>query len=99
MECRICVFFMYLSVGRANAVHAPAHDEFNGAPKVSPIRRAVMTTAFDRLRRTAATLAAETLAAATLAISLCAMSLIAGASNATAAKDASRWDGDTRKPA
>lgn len=44
-----------------------------------------MITGFDRLRRTAAP----------AAIGICAMSLIA-ASNASAADDASRWDGDAR---
>jgi DsbC/DsbD-like thiol-disulfide interchange protein len=62
-----------------------AHDEFSGAPKVSLLDRAVMTTGLDRLRRTAAP----------RAIGLWATLLIA-ASPATAADDASRWDGDAR---
>jgi DsbC/DsbD-like thiol-disulfide interchange protein len=45
----------------------------------------MMITGFDRLRRTAAP----------AAIGICAMSLIAP-SNASAAEDASRWDGDAR---
>jgi DsbC/DsbD-like thiol-disulfide interchange protein len=62
-----------------------AHDEFSGAQKVSLLDRAVMTIGLDRLRRTAAP----------RAIGLCATLLIA-ASPATAADDASRWDGDAR---
>ena len=62
-----------------------AHDEFSGAPKVSLLDRAVMTTGLDRLRRTAAP----------RAIGLWATLLVA-ASPATAADDASRWDGDAR---
>ena len=40
-------------VGRGSASMS-AHDEFSGAPKVSLLDRAVMTTGLDRLRRTAA---------------------------------------------
>jgi DsbC/DsbD-like thiol-disulfide interchange protein len=75
-----CVSGMRLS--RARPIdHAPAHDEFNGARKVSPINRATMITGFDCLRRSAAA---------------CAIALTAGASNALAGEDASTWDGDAR---
>jgi DsbC/DsbD-like thiol-disulfide interchange protein len=53
-----------------------------------------MSTAFDRLRRTAATLVG-----AIFAVCVCAMSFFAGASHATAGEDASRWDGDARNAA
>jgi DsbC/DsbD-like thiol-disulfide interchange protein len=53
-----------------------------------------MSTAFDRLRRTAATLVG-----AIFAVCVCAMSFFAGASNAAADEDASRWDGDARNAA
>jgi DsbC/DsbD-like thiol-disulfide interchange protein len=79
----MCVFFMYFPT--ADPVdHAPAHDEFSGTRKVSPIDRPIMITGFDGLRRTVAL----------GAIGICAASLIA-ASNAADA-DASRWDGDAR---
>ena len=83
-----CVVFMYLSIdlARAGLFHSPfAHDEFSGALKVSPLDQASMTIAFNRLRRTAAL----------RAIAICAMSFLA-AGNASAADDASRWDGDAR---
>jgi DsbC/DsbD-like thiol-disulfide interchange protein len=63
----------------------PAHDEFSGTLKVSPLDRASMTIPFNRLRRTATS----------FAIAICAMSFLA-ADNASAADDASRWDGDAR---
>jgi DsbC/DsbD-like thiol-disulfide interchange protein len=63
------------------------HDEFNGAPKVSPINRAIMNIGFDRLRPTAAPGAAG----------LCAIGLLVACSTATTAGgDASLWDGDAR---
>ena len=83
-----CVVFMYLSIdlARAGPFHSPfAHDEFSGTLKVSPLDRASMTITFNRLRRTAAP----------RAIAICAMSFLA-AGNASAADDASRWDGDAR---
>ena len=46
----MCLFHVAASFDLAAAAHAPAHDEFNGAPKVSPIHRGVMTTASDRQR-------------------------------------------------
>src|ERR1700751_5455842 len=63
----------------------PAHDEFTGARKVSPLDRAMRMSGFIRLRRTAAP----------GAIGICALSLIAAA-NTSAADDASPWDGDAR---
>src|SRR5262252_5058221 len=63
----------------------PAHDEFTGARKVSSLDRAMRMSGFIRLRRTAAP----------GAIGICALSLIAAAS-ASAAEDASPWDGDAR---
>src|SRR6266403_6351222 len=80
--------FMYLSIdlARAGPFHSPfAHDEFSGTLKVSPLDQTSMTIAFNRLRRTAAL----------RAIAICAMSFLA-AGNASAADDASRWDGDAR---
>ena len=50
---RYCVIFMYLATSRP-VDHASAHDEFNGARKVSPIDRPIMITGLDRLRRTVA---------------------------------------------
>jgi DsbC/DsbD-like thiol-disulfide interchange protein len=61
--------------------HVSAHDEFNGAQKVSPINRATMIAGLERLRRSAA---------------VCAIALAACASNALADEDASAWDGDAR---
>src|SRR5262249_58499963 len=63
----------------------PAHDEFTGARKVSSLDRAMRMSGFIWLRRTAAP----------GAIGICALSLIAAAS-ASAAEDASPWDGDAR---
>ena len=63
--------------------HLPAHDEFSGARNVSPLHQAMRISGFDRLRRTAAA----------GAIGIWALSLIA-ADDASAAEDASRWDGD-----
>src|SRR6516164_6062819 len=63
----------------------PAHDEFTGARKVSPLDRAMRMSGFIRLRRTAAH----------GAIGICVLGLIAAAS-ASAAEDASPWDGDAR---
>jgi DsbC/DsbD-like thiol-disulfide interchange protein len=60
---------------------APAHDEFNGAQKVSPIHRGIMMTGFGQLRRSAAAGM---------------MVLAAGAGSAPAGDDASAWDGDAR---
>src|SRR5499427_5798976 len=70
---------------RSGSNHVPAHDEFSGARRVSPLDRAMRISGFERLRRTAAP----------GAIGICALSLIA-AGNASAAEDASRWDGDAR---
>src|SRR6516162_6770317 len=70
---------------RSGSNHIPAHDEFSGARRVSPLDRAMRISGFERLRRTAAP----------GAIGICALSLIA-AGNASAAEDASRWDGDAR---
>src|SRR5919201_1145441 len=70
---------------RSGSNHAPAHDEFSGAPRVSPLDRDMRISGFERLRRTAAP----------GAIGICALSLIA-VGNASAADDASRWDGDAR---
>src|SRR6516162_9605603 len=70
---------------RSGSNHVPAHDEFSGARRVSPLDRAMRISGFERLRRTAAP----------GAIGICALSLIA-AGNASAAEDASRWDGDSR---
>src|SRR5262245_31770733 len=79
---------MYVSMhlSRAGLFHSPpAHDEFSGTPKVSLLDRASMTIRFNRPRRTAAS----------RATAIWAMSLLA-AGNASAADDASRWDGDAR---
>ena len=65
--------------------HMPAHDEFSGTPKVSLLDRTVMITGLDRLRRTAAP----------RAMAFCA-TLLTAAGPATAADEASRWDGDAR---
>src|SRR5215469_14420335 len=62
----------------------PAHDEFTGARKVSPLDQAMRMSGFIRLRRTVAP----------GAIGICALSLIAA--SASAAEDASPWDGDAR---
>jgi DsbC/DsbD-like thiol-disulfide interchange protein len=78
----MCLF--HVASGTKRTDHAPAHDEFSGMRKVSPLDPPIMLTGFDRLRRTAAP----------RTIGICAMSLIAA--NAAAADDASRWDGDGR---
>src|SRR5262249_38699427 len=83
-ESKICVFFMYVA-SSVRFQSAPAHDEFSGAPRVSPLDRDMKISGFERLRRTAAP----------GAIGICALSLIA-VSNASAAEDASGWDGDAR---
>src|SRR6266566_4155625 len=70
---------------RSGSNHVPAHDEFSGARRISPLDGAMRISGFERLRRTAAP----------GAIGICALSLIA-AGNASAAEDASRWDGDAR---
>jgi DsbC/DsbD-like thiol-disulfide interchange protein len=60
--------------------HTAAHDEFNGAGKVSPVHRTTMIIDMDRLRRTAAAGAIG----------------ILGGVSCAAAEDASPWDGDAR---
>src|SRR3989441_5982720 len=70
---------------RSGSNHVPAHDEFSGARRISPLDGAMRISGFERLRRTATP----------GAIGICALSLIA-AGNASAAEDASRWDGDAR---
>src|SRR5215510_9183028 len=79
------VSFSCTSPAASGSNHAPAHDEFSGARRVSPLDRAMRISGFERLRRTAAP----------GAIGICALSLIA-VGNASAADDASRWDGDAR---
>src|SRR6516165_6190063 len=53
---------------RSGSNHVPAHDEFSGARRVSPLDRAMRISGFERLRRTAAP----------GAIGICALRLIAG---------------------
>src|SRR5712691_1086201 len=80
----MCLFHVSFQK-RSGSDHVPAHDEFSSARKVSPLNRAMRMSGFNRLRRTAAP----------GAIGICALSLIAAAS-ASAAGDASPWDGDAR---
>src|SRR5258707_11900824 len=80
----MCLFHVSFQ-NRSGSDHVPAHDEFSSARKVSPLNRAMRMSGFIRLRRTAAP----------GAIGICALSLIAAAS-ASAADDASPWDGDAR---
>src|SRR5260370_41974011 len=80
----MCLFHVSFQ-NRSGSDHVPAHDEFSSARKVSPLNRAMRMSGFIRLRRTAAA----------GAIGICALSLIAAA-RASAADDASPWDGDAR---
>src|ERR1700740_1958689 len=80
----MCLFHVSFQ-NRFGSDRVPAHDEFTGARKVSPLDRAMRMSGFIRLRRTAAP----------GAIGICALSLIAAA-NTSAADDASPWDGDAR---
>src|SRR5262252_7318127 len=78
----MCLFHVSLQIW-SGSDRVLAHDEFTGARKVSSLDRAMRMSGFIRLRRTAAPGA------------ICALSLIAAAS-ASAADDASPWDGDAR---
>src|SRR5438132_5154657 len=78
----MCLFHVSFQ-NQSGSDRVPAHDEFSSARKVSPLDRAMRMSGFNRLRRTAAP----------GAIGICALSLIASAS---AADDASPWDGDAR---
>jgi DsbC/DsbD-like thiol-disulfide interchange protein len=80
-ETTICAFIRKLSAVSTDLDHVSAHDEFNGAQKVSPINRAPMIAGFERLRRSAA---------------VCAIAVGAFAGNAAADEAASAWDGDAR---
>src|SRR5215471_10926277 len=80
----MCLFHVSLQIW-SGSYRVPAHDEFTGARKVSSLDRSMRMSGFIRLRRTAAP----------GAIGICALSLIA-AGNASAADDASRWEGDAR---
>src|SRR6201987_5980335 len=80
----MCLFHVSFQ-NRFCSDRVPAHDEFTGARKVSPLDRAMRMSGFIRLRRTAAP----------GAIGICALSLTA-AGNRSAGDDAWPWGGDAR---